>query len=80
MGVCCCLQTCTSAVNILVMWLVLGPSLMVIYEKYPVIIAKVSSLYNVLQEWLCCCLQVNYRVVSYRTVIIAESKSLNVNF
>ena len=30
MGVCCCLQTCNSVVDILVMWLVLGPSLMVI--------------------------------------------------
>ena len=29
-GMCCCLQTCYSVVNMLVMGLVLGPSLMVI--------------------------------------------------
>ena len=29
-GVCCCLQTCNSVVNILVMGLVLGPSLTII--------------------------------------------------
>ena len=27
--------------------------------------AKVSPLYNVLQEWLCCCLQVNYIVYKH---------------
>ena len=40
-GVCCCLKTCNSVVNMLMMGLVLGPSLMVIsitgillYAKY----------------------------------------------
>ena len=46
MGVCCCLQTCKSVVNVLVMGLVLGQSLMVISSTgilvyYP----KVSPLY-----------------------------------
>ena len=27
--------------------------------------AKVSPLYNILQEWLCCCLQVNYIVYKH---------------
>ena len=47
---CCCLQTCNSAVNILVMGLVLGPSLMVISITGILLYAKVSPLYNVLWE------------------------------
>ena len=43
-GVCCCLKTCNSVVNILVMGLVLGPSLKIIYICY----IKKSPLYNVL--------------------------------
>ena len=57
--VCCCLQSCNSDVYVLVMGLVLGQSLMVIsktsYQSLMVIskimlYAKVSPLYNVLQE------------------------------
>ena len=49
MGVCCCLQTCNSIVNMLVMWLVLGQSLMVIFGTGVPLYAKLSPLYNVLQ-------------------------------
>ena len=64
-GICCCLQTCNSVVNILVMGLVLGPNLMVISLMGIQLYAKVSPLYNVLWEWLCCCLQVNYIVYKH---------------
>ena len=47
-GVCYCLQTCNSVVNMLVMWLVLWPSLMVISITGILVYAKVSLLYNVL--------------------------------
>ena len=47
---CCCLQTCNSVVNVLVMWLVLGQSLMVISTMGIVLYANVSPLYNVLWE------------------------------
>ena len=50
MGVCFCLQTCSSVVNMLVMGLVLGPSLMVISITGILLYAKVSPLYNVLWE------------------------------
>ena len=49
-GVCCCLQTCNSVVNILVMGSVLGQSLMIIFSKGNLLYAKVSPLYNVLWE------------------------------
>ena len=44
-GVCCCLQTCNSVVNMLVMGLVLGQSLMVISTMgiYLVILCKSIS-------------------------------------
>ena len=41
-GVCCCLQTCNSVVNMLVMVLVLGPSLMVTSIVSILLYAKVS--------------------------------------
>ena len=48
-GVCCCLQTCNSVINMLVMGLVLGPSLMVISITGVLLyFAKVSPLYSVL--------------------------------
>ena len=50
MGVYFCLQTCSSVVNMLVMGLVLGPSLMVISITGILLYAKVSPLYNVLWE------------------------------
>ena len=50
MGVYCCLQTCNSVVNMLVMGLVLGQSLMVISITGILLYAKVSHLYNVLWE------------------------------
>ena len=65
MGVCCCLQTCNSVVNMLMMGLVLEPSLMVISIMGILLFAKVSPLYNVLWEWLCYCLQVNYIVYKH---------------
>ena len=49
-GVCCCLQTCNSVANVLVMGLVLGQSLMVISITGILLYAKVSPLYNVLWE------------------------------
>ena len=52
----CCLQICNSVVNIMVMRLVLGQSLMVISSTGVLLYAKVSPLYNILWEWLCCCL------------------------
>ena len=48
--VCCCLQTCNSVVNVLVMGLILGQSLMVISTTSILLYAKVSPLYNVLRE------------------------------
>ena len=50
MGVCFCLQTCNSVVNMLVMGLVLGQSLMIISTMDILLYAKVSLLYNVLWE------------------------------
>ena len=47
--VCCCLHI-LSVVNVLVMGLVLGQSLMFISTKGILLYAKVSSLYNVLCE------------------------------
>ena len=41
---------CNSVVNLLVMWLVLGQSLMVISTMGILLYAKVSPLYNVLWE------------------------------
>ena len=52
MGVCCCLQTCNSVVNVLVMGLVLGQRLMVISTTSILLYAKVSPLYNVLWEYI----------------------------
>ena len=46
----CCLQTCNSVVDMLVMGLVLGQSLMVISTTGVLLYAKVSLLYNV---WEC---------------------------
>ena len=43
MGVCCCLQTCNSVVNMLVMGLVLRPSLMVI---------SVTGILLIMQKYL----------------------------
>ena len=50
MGVCCCLQTCNSVANVLVMGLVLGQSLMITSTMGIQLYAKVSPLYNVLWE------------------------------
>ena len=47
------------------MGLVLGPGLMVISIMGILLYAKVSPLYNVLWEWLCCCLHVNYIVYKH---------------
>ena len=49
-GVCCCLQTCNSVVNMLVMGFLVGQSLMVISTTGILLYAKVSLLYNVLWE------------------------------
>ena len=55
---CYCLQICNSVVNIVVMVLVLEQSFMVISST---VVLKVSPLYNVFLECLCCCcLQINY--------------------
>ena len=48
--VCCCLQTCISVVYVVVMGLVLGQSLMVISTTGILLYAKVSPLYNVLEN------------------------------
>ena len=44
------------------MGLILAPSLMVISTMGILLYAEVSPLYNVLWEWFCCCLHVNYIV------------------
>ena len=45
--------------------IVLGQSLMVITSTSVLLYAKMSPLYTVTQEWLCCCLQVNNIVYKY---------------
>ena len=45
-GVCCCLQTCNTVVNMLVMGLVLGPSLMIISITGILSYAKVYPFIN----------------------------------
>ena len=60
-GVCCCLQTCKSVLNMLMMGSVLRQSLMVISTAGILLCAIVSPLYNV----LCCCLHVNYIVYKH---------------
>ena len=57
MGVCCCLQTCNSVVNALVVELVLGQSLIVISTMGILLYAKVFPLYNVLLECIVVVLQ-----------------------
>ena len=57
MGVCCCLQIYNLVVNMVVMGLVLGQSLMVVCSNGVLLYAKVCPLYNVLWE---------YNVVVYR--------------
>ena len=47
---CCCLQICNSIVNVVVMRLILGQGLMVICTTGVLLYAKVSPLYNVLEE------------------------------
>ena len=47
MGICCCLQTCNSVVNVLMMGLVLGQSLMFISTTSILLYVKVCPLYNV---------------------------------
>ena len=64
MGVCRCLQTCNSVVNIAVMGLVLGQSLIVISSPGVLLYAKVSVLYNVLRGCRCL-LKVNYIVYKH---------------
>ena len=49
-GVCCCLQTCNSVVNMLVMVLVLGLSLMIISTTGVLLYAKLYPLYKVLRK------------------------------
>ena len=49
-GVCCYLQTCNLVVNMLVMGLVLGPSLMVIPITSILLYAKVPPFFNILWE------------------------------
>ena len=50
MNVCCCLQTCNSVVYVLVMWLVLGHSLMVI---------STTGVYNVINPRRACAARVS---------------------
>ena len=52
----CCLRSCKSVINMLIMGLALRQSLMVLPTSYN----SILPLYNVLQECLCCCLHVNY--------------------
>ena len=77
MGVCCCLQTCNLVINIVVMGLVLGQSLIVISSTGVLLYEKVSPLYSVLRECHCCCLQVNYIVYKYfdRSLHVGSSDS-----
>ena len=48
--VCCCLQTCSSVVYVVVKGLALGQRLMLISSMSILLYAKVSPLYNVLWE------------------------------
>ena len=64
-GMCCCLKICNSVVNIVVMRLVLGQSLIIISNTDVLLYAKVSPPYIVLWEWFCCCLQVHYIVYKH---------------
>ena len=66
MGVCCCLQTCNLVVNLLVMGLVLGKSLMVISttSTYPVICKSISPLQCIMGVHRCC-LHVKYIVYKH---------------
>ena len=64
-NVCCCLQTCNSVVNVPVMGLVLGQTLMVISTTGILLYAKVSPLYNVLWE----CIVVAYTYITLFTNI-----------
>ena len=61
----CCLQTCNWVVNVLVMGLVLGQSLMLISTTGILLCAKVSPLYNVLWE----CIVVIYTLTTLFTNI-----------
>ena len=62
--VCCCLHIKCSVYIYFNTLVHSGPSkskgLMVISTTGILLYAKLSPLYNVLWEWLCCCLQVNY--------------------
>ena len=49
-GVCCCLQTCNLVVNMVIMGLALGQSLMFISITGILLYAKVCPFYNVLWE------------------------------
>ena len=78
MSVYCCLQTCNYVVNVLVMGLILGQSLIVISTTGILLYAKVSPLYNVLWEWLCC-LHINYIVYKhFNTWVHVGPQSLGV--
>ena len=78
LGVCCCLQTCNSVLNMLIMGFGLRQNLIVISTTGILLYAKVHiSLYNVLQESLCCCLHVNY--IGYKhlnTNVLSKPKFL----
>ena len=66
MGACCCLQTCNSVENVLVVWLVLGQSVMVISTMGVQLYANISLLYNVLEE----CIVVVYRQTTLFTTVL----------
>ena len=60
-----CVVVYKYVIQFVVMELVLGQSFMVISSIGVLLYAKVAPLYNVLLEWLCCCLQVNYIVYKH---------------
>ena len=74
-GVCCCLKTCNSVVNMLLMWLVHGPSLMIKSITGILLYAKVSPI--IMYYEVCCCLYVKQLVYKHlnRSVHIGPSKS-----
>ena len=58
LSICCCLQICNSVVNMVVMGLVLGQSLMVISA---LLLCKSTYLPFTMYCEVCCCLHVKYK-------------------
>ena len=63
-GICCCLQTCNSVLKMLVMWLVHGPSLMVIHITG--ILLYMQKYFPIIMYYeVCCCLYIKQLVYKH---------------